>query len=339
MTIRSTGPAMSPCVPTIDLARWQDGPPSERAAVGERLDEALRRTGMFLLRSHGVPREVVEELRRRAREFFALPREVKARYAVEAACDGGWLGMHPPGGVGVEIDDGQVSGAPDLHESFYAGPGHRTGTPDRDRVNYPANRWPAELPELRTAVEVYTGCLLRVARAVNELLAVTLGLPADFFTARAERATWTQNLSLYPSLNAVGGVAAGQFRNGPHTDLGTFTVLSRQPGVGCLQGHDDHAGWFAPPHDPDSFIVNLGDLMELWTDGRWRALRHRVLPPSPSAPDEELLSLVFFFETDPDTIIEPLPAPMGGGRGLAPARARQTVLDKLGVATGGEDGR
>jgi hypothetical protein len=45
---------------------------------------------------------------------------------------------------------------------------------------------------------------------------------------------------------------------------------------------------------------------------------------------------VFFFETDPDTIIEPLPAPMGGGHGLAPARARQTVLDKLGVTTGGE---
>ena len=71
--------------------------------------------------------------------------------------------------------------------------------------------------------------------------------------------------------------------------------------------------------------------MELWTDGRWRALRHRVLPPSPSAPDEELLSLVFFFETDPDTLVEPLPAPTGGGRGLSPARARHTILDKLGV--------
>ena len=95
--------------------------------------------------------------------------------------------MHPGGGVGVEGDDGQVGGAPDLHESFYAGSAHRTGDPDQDRVNYPANRWPAELPELRTAVEAYTGYLLRVAQAVNELLAVTLGLPSDFFTARAAR--------------------------------------------------------------------------------------------------------------------------------------------------------
>ena len=61
-----------------------------RSRVSERLDDALRRTGMFLLRGHGVPREVVEGLRRHAREFFALPREVKARYAVDAACDGGY---------------------------------------------------------------------------------------------------------------------------------------------------------------------------------------------------------------------------------------------------------
>lgn len=330
---------MTPFVPTIDIARWRDGSPSERAAMEERLDAALRRTGMFLLRGHAVPGDVIGEMRGRAREFFALPREVKARYAVEAACDCGWLEIHPPGGVGAKPGDDQDAGPPDLHESFYAGPAHRTGFPDLDRVNYPANRWPAELPELRTAVELYTGHLLRVARAVNEMLAVTLRLPADFFTERAERATWTQNLSFYPSLNTIGGVTAGQFRNGPHTDLGTFTVLSRQPGAGGLQCYDDDAGWFAPPQDPDSLIVNLGDQMELWTDGRWRAPWHRVLPPSPSAPDEELVSLVFFFETDPDTLIEPLPAPIGGGRGLAPARARQNLLDKLGVVTGGQDGR
>ena len=333
MTVRKDS-AMSPGVPTIDLARWQDGSAPERAALSEELDAALRRTGMFLLRNHGVPQQAAVESRERAREFFSLPAQVKARYSVEAACDGGWLEMHPPGGVGVDAADSRAAAAPDLHESFYSGPAYRTGDPDADRLNYPANRWPAEVPGLRTAVEDYTGHLLRVARALNEMFAVTLGLPADYFTARAERATWTQNLSLYPSLNAIGGsVAPGQFRNGPHTDLGTFTVLSRQPGVGGLQGYDENAGWFAPPYDPDSLVVNLGDLMELWTDGRWRALRHRVLPPSPSAPDEELLSLVFFFETDPDTLIEPLPAPIGGGRGLAPARARRTVLDKLGVTT------
>lgn len=230
-------------------------------------------------------------------------------------------------------EHGEAPGAPDLHESFYVGPGHRTGDEQRDRFNYPANRWPVELPELRAAEDAYTTHMLRVVQAVNEVLAVTLGLPEDFFTSRAQMATWTQNASWYPSYSSIGDVARGQFRNGPHTDLGTVTLLSRQQGVGGLQVWNEEDDWFSPPYSPDSLIVNLGDLMELWTDGRWRALKHRVLAPSPVAPDEELLSLVFFFETDPDTLVEPLAAPAGGGRGLSPAYARRTVLGKLGVPT------
>ncbi|WP_327370936.1 isopenicillin N synthase family dioxygenase [Streptomyces sp. NBC_01217] len=319
-------------IPEVDLEAWRDASDAERVPIAARLDAALRDTGMFLVSGHGVPQAVNDDFRATAKQFFALPKVVKTQYAIGAAYDSGWLEMHPPGGVGVPVNEGeQASSAPDLHESFYVGPGHRTGDEQRDRFNYPANRWPAELTELRTAADAYTAHMLRVVQAVNEVLAVTLGLPEDFFTSRARMATWTQNASWYPSYAAVGEVARGQFRNGPHTDLGTVTLLSRQRGVGGLQVWNEKDGWFSPPYSPDSLIVNLGDLMELWTDGRWRALKHRVLPPSPDAPDEELLSLVFFFETDPDTLIEPLAAPVGGGRGLPPAYARRSVLEKLGV--------
>ncbi|MEU6347344.1 2-oxoglutarate and iron-dependent oxygenase domain-containing protein [Streptomyces sp. NPDC046977] len=312
---------------------WREASGTDRAAIAAELDAALGGTGMFLLSGHGVPQVVIDDFRAAAKRFFGLRREVKAQYAIEAAYDGGWLEMHPPGGVGVPVsEDKDAPSAPDLHESFYMGPGHRTGDEQRDRFNYPANRWPVELPELRAAADAYTAHMLRVARSVNELLAITLGLPEDFFTSRARRATWTQNASWYPSYASIGEVARGQFRNGPHTDLGTVTLLCRQQGVGGLQAWTEEDGWFPPPYSPDSFIVNLGDLMELWTDGRWRALKHRVLPPSSAAPDEELLSLVFFFETDPDTLIEPLAAPVGGGRGLPASYARRTVLEKLGVS-------
>jgi validamycin A dioxygenase len=318
--------------PEIDLDAWRSASDAVRAPIVAELDAALRSTGMFLVTGHGVPQSVFDDFRDSAKRFFALRREVKAQYAIEAPYDTGWLEMHPPGGVGVPVNKGEdAPSAPDLHESFYVGPGHRTGDEERDRFNYPANRWPAELPELRTAAGAYTAHMTRVVQAVNEILAVTLGLPEDFFTSRSQSATWTQNASWYPSYASVGEVARGQFRNGPHTDLGTVTLLSRQRGVGGLQAWNEEDDWFSPPYSPDSLIVNLGDLMELWTDGRWRALKHRVLPPSPEAPDEELLSLVFFFETDPDVLIEPLAAPVGGGRGLSPAYARRTVLEKLGV--------
>ncbi|MFD5813470.1 isopenicillin N synthase family dioxygenase [Streptomyces sp. NPDC127038] len=320
-------------IPEVDLEAWHKASAAERALIGADVDAALRETGMFLASGHGVPQAVIDEFRATAKRFFELPKDVKTQYAIEAAYDGGWLEMHPPGGVGVPVTEGeQLPGAPDLHESFYVGPGHRTGDERRDRFNYPPNRWPAELPELRAAAEAYTSHMVRVAQTVNEVLAVTLGLPEDFFTSRAGKATWTQNASWYPSYASIGEVADGQFRNGPHTDLGTVTLLSRQQGVGGLQAWNEEQDWFSPPYGPDSLVVNLGDLMEQWTDGRWRALKHRVLPPSPAAPDEELLSLVFFFETDPDTLIEPFAAPVGGGRGLPPVYARRSVLEKLGVS-------
>jgi isopenicillin N synthase-like dioxygenase len=321
-------------VPTVDLGAWRSATPAERRTVAGDLDRALRTTGMFLLSGHGVPSRATDEFRARAKEFFALPKKVKEQYAITAAYDSGWLEMHPGGGVGVARTEGDPPppAAPDLHESFYTGPAYRTGDGFLDRYCYPANRWPDELSELRLAGENYTAHMTRVAADVNVLLAEVLGLPGDFFTKRATRATWTQNASWYPSLNTIGAVQEGQLRNGPHTDLGTFTMLSRQQGVGGLQAWNEADGWFAPPFDPDALVVNLGDLMERWTDKRWRALKHRVLAPDPGAPDEELLSLVFFYESDPHTVVEPLAPPYGGGAGLAPVISRRAILEKLGVA-------
>ncbi len=324
---------MTAVVPVVDLEEWRATSAEARAQIASDLDRALRDSGMFLLRGHGVPREVTDNFRSCAKKFFALPREVKSAYAIEAAYDSGWLEMHPPGGVGVPKTYGaEAPTSPDLHESFYVSPTHRTGKLDLDRIYYPANRWPRERPEFRAAAEAYTAHMVRLAHDINELFAAVLGLPEDYFTSRAQQATWTQNASWYPSLNTVGKVASGQLRNGPHTDLGAFTVLSRQLGVGGLQAWNETDGWFAPPYDADAFVVNIGDLMELWTDGRWRALRHRVLAPSASAAGEELLSLAFFFETDPETWVEPMAVPVGGGRGLTPVRSRRSILEKLGVS-------
>ncbi|MFJ4828913.1 isopenicillin N synthase family dioxygenase [Streptomyces sp. NPDC088747] len=325
---------MDSAIPVVDLKAWHEASPEGRSVIATDLDRGLRETGAFLLEGHGVPRAVMNGLRARGREFFALPRDAKTPYAIVAPYESGWLEMHPGGGVGVPREESDPAAAPDLHESFYSGPAHRSGDEETDRYCYPPNRWPDPvLPGLRRAVETYTAHMQRVALSLNELFAQVLGLPEDFFTRRATHATWTQNVSWYPSLASVGAVAKGQMRNGPHTDLGAFTILSRQQGVGGLQVWNESGGWFAPPYRPDALVVNLGDLMEQWTDRRWRALRHRVLAPSPSAPDEELMSLVFFFETNPDTLIEPLAPPIGGGAGLEPVVSRRSVLEKLGVHT------
>lgn len=319
---------MTSTIPTLDLAEWAAASPDRRATIAEALDASLRKTGMILLRNHGVPTELTDQLRTHGRAFFGLPTEQKAKYRVRGPYQNGYrgLGLHH-----VTVVDG-VETAPDLHEAFHMGPTHRTGDAAFDTRYYPDNHWPAEVPRLEPVATEYTAHMVRVALEMMRIFAGILGVPADFFTAKAQVATWTQNVNWYPSLHTVGHVQEGQLRVGPHSDFGTLSLLDRQLGVGGLEVWNDEQGWFAPPYDPGSLAVVLGDLMHLWTDGRWQALRHRVLAPSQAAPDEELVSLVFFFEADPDARVEPLPPPAGGGRGLQSVVAGESILEKVGVA-------
>lgn len=318
---------MSTAVPTFDLEEWRTADAGRRARIAFELDAALRLTGMLLLRNHGIPAELTDRMRREGYDLLHLPTEQKRKYMVARPYDNGWRGL---GAVQASAVDG-VGMAPDLHEAFHMGPDHRSGDPTFDWTYYPENKWPAEMPEFEHTATAYTDHMTRVSLAMEEVFAEILGLPKDFFTSRSQKATWTQNVNWYPSLSTVGKVEEGQMRVGPHSDFGTMSLLDRQPGIGGLQVWNGRDGWFTPPYQPGTIAVILGDLMHLWTDGRWRALRHRVLAPPPSAPEEELVSLVFFFEADPDARIEPLPAPIGGGAGMEPVIAGQNILTKVGV--------
>ncbi|MCW2720016.1 2-oxoglutarate and iron-dependent oxygenase domain-containing protein [Pseudonocardia sp.] len=289
-------------IPTVDLAAWRSGDPTVAPAV----DLALQQAGFLLVTGHGVDDSLRAEVRAAARRFFALPTEVKQCYAARIG-GRGWLAP------GVEAN-GNVEGGenpPDLKESFAVGPDTPTGDPAVDDIWFPANVWPDEVPELRPAVERYLAAMTSASRDLLELCAGALGLPLDTLTVLAGHPTWTFNINRYPPLTEVGEPAPGQFRIGPHTDFGTVTVLDREPGAGGLQVDIANAGWADAPYDAGAFTVNIGDLLAHWTGLRWRSGRHRVLPPQPNAPHEELVSLVFFFELDHDAFVTPLAPPLG----------------------------
>ena len=84
---------MPSSVPVIDLAPWLRGDAAGRAAVAAQVDAALRSVGFFLISGHEVPDELSAAVRAQARAFFALPPQVKQRYAVTVG-GRGWL---PPG--------------------------------------------------------------------------------------------------------------------------------------------------------------------------------------------------------------------------------------------------
>lgn len=296
----------APRVPTVDLLPWLSGDAETRAAIARTVDEALRTAGFLLVTGHGVDPALRVRIREAARAFFALPAATKQRYATEVG-GRGWLG---PGAEANGYAEGTET-PPDLKESLTFATHEPFADPETNAEWYAPNVWPAEAPGLRALCEEY---LARMAELENHLLALlgeALGLEPDFFTRHMDHPTYGFNINWYPGTDVVGAPEPGQFRIGPHTDFGTVTLLDRQAGKGGLQVFTDEGGWEDAPFDPAALTVNIGDLMARWTGDRWRSGRHRVLPPPADAPAEELISLVYFGECTPGTLVESVPAPVG----------------------------
>lgn len=314
-------------IASIDLSRWRQGGAAADAVAAD-VDAGLQRAGFILVTGHGVDAALARDVRAAAREFFALPGSVKDRYAVPVGGHG-WIG---PGAEANGYAEGTET-PPDLKESFSLGAETATGEPDVDRIWFAPNVWPAEVPALQRQVDRYTAQMRRVADELLALFAHALRLPANPFAALASRPTWTMNINHYPPVSVVGDPEPGQFRIGPHTDFGTVTILDREPGAGGLQVYSDAAGWEDAPYDPEALTVNIGDLLEYWSGRRWPSGRHRVLPPQPHAPEEDLVSLIYFYEANHDAVVTPLPPPVGKVAGLAPVTSSAFIKERLDAIT------
>jgi len=321
---------MPSSVPVIDLRPWFGGDEAARAAVAAEVDGALQSVGFFLISRHGVAEELRARVRAQARAFFALPPETKQRYAVTVG-GRGWL---PPG---VEAN-GYAEGTqtpPDLKESFAVGADRQTGDPEVDAYWFQPNVYPAEVPEMQPAVLAYLARMRELADELLVICAAALGLDDDFFTRHTGHATHTMNINWYPPVSVAGDPEPGQFRIGPHTDFGTVTVLDREPGAGGLQVYSDAEGWADAPYDPAALTVNIGDLLEYWSGRRWPSGRHRVLPPQPHAPEEDLVSLIYFYEANHDALVTPLEPPVGRVAGLEAVTTSAFIKERLDAITVG----
>ncbi len=321
---------MPSSVPVIDLEPWFRGDEPARAAVAAQVDQVLQTSGFFLITGHGVPGDLRTEVRAQARAFFALPRQEKQRYAVTIG-GRGWL---PPG---VEAN-GYAEGTqtpPDLKESFAVGADQPTGDPEVDSYWFQPNVYPAQVPALQPAVTAYLTRMRTLADELLTLCAAALKLPKDFFTQHTGHATHTMNINWYPPLAIAGEPQENQFRIGPHTDFGTVTILDREPGRGGLQVWTKAGGWEDAPFVPGAFTINTGDLLARWSGARWKSNRHRVLPPHAEAPDEDLVSLVYFYEADHDAVVTSLQPPLGRPNDYEPVVAAQFLKKLLDAITVG----
>src|SRR5438552_1215705 len=136
------------------------------------------------------------------------------------------------------------------------------------------NRWPADLPGFREAVLAYTDAVDALGRKLLPLCATALDLPADTFDGAFAESQFSFRLTHYPPMAAE----VNQFGIAPHTDANFMTFLA-QSEVPGLQVRIPDATWTDVPYVPGSFAVNSGDMMQRWTNHRFKSTPHRALPP------------------------------------------------------------
>jgi isopenicillin N synthase-like dioxygenase len=316
-------------IASVDISRWHAGG-AQADAVAAELDEGLQQAGFILVTGHGIAPELAAGVRAASRTFFGLPDEVKRAYSVPVGGHG-WIA---PGAEANAYAEGTET-PPDLKESYSLGAETAVGDPEVDRVWFAPNVWPDEVAELQALVNEYTEAMHRLADDLLALMAHALGLPDNPFATLADRPTWTMNINHYPPVSVVGEPEPGQFRIGPHTDFGTVTILDREPGAGGLQVFSEAGGWEDAPYDPAALTVNIGDLLEYWSGRRWPSGRHRVLPPQPHAPEEDLISLIYFYEANHDALVTPLAPPIGRVAGLTPVTSSAFIKERLDAITVG----
>lgn len=268
-------------LPVLDLAD------ADTAEFRAALLAATHETGFFYLTGHGVPRRQIDDLLAIARRFFALPQEAKQEISQLRSPQ--FRGYSRLGG---ELTNGSV----DWREQVDIGPERPVipGAQGYLRLQGP-NLWPAALPEFRVALEDWDATLAAVGRRLLRHWAVALGAEEDLFDAAfADRPATLIKVVRYP------GNADNPQGVGAHKDSGVLTLLLVEPDSRGLQVELEPGRWLDVPPLPGAFIVNIGELLEVATNGYLRATRHRVLAPEPGT---DRISIPYFLNPGLDARI------------------------------------
>ncbi|MCX4584588.1 isopenicillin N synthase family oxygenase [Streptomyces sp. NBC_01481] len=282
-------------LPVIDLSAADRGPQA-RALLHAQLHSAAHDVGFFQLTGHGVTEAETAALTSAMRAFFALPEA--DRLAIDNINSPHFRGY-------TRIGDERTGGAQDWRDQLDIGAERPAHVPGPGEPAYwwlqGPNQWPAALPELRTAALTWIDRLSSVAdRLLHELLAA-IGAPPGFYDdVFGDRAHLHLKLVRYPGSGPDGGQGVGA-----HKDYGFLTLL-HQDEIGGLQVERGDGQFHEVPPLPGAFVVNLGELLEVATNGYLKATNHRVVSP-PGAV--ERYSVPFFYNPRLDARIEPLPFP------------------------------
>ncbi|KAI9794602.1 MAG: hypothetical protein M1816_004489 [Peltula sp. TS41687] len=290
----------SPTLPVIDISPFlhPSSNPAEREACARTIYDACLNTGFYYLKNHGIPTALTDHILELARSFFLnASDEEKSSIARQAAGKGDGDGARGWQRVGENVTQGKR----DWHEAvdLYRDVDDSLGAPYE--VLQGPNRWPRTPASLQETYKSYMTDLLKLGEAVVRAMGYALDPEdEDVFVRQTTKSFWVMRIIGYPPLpsdSSEAGISCGE-----HTDYGCLTFLLADSTTGALQVQHRSGSWIDADPIPGTFVVNIGDMMERWTNGLWRSTMHRVIHRG----GEWRFSVPFFYEPDFEARIKPL---------------------------------
>ncbi len=281
----------SDIIPVVDLGALRDN--TNPLAVARTIHNACRDVGFLYVNNHGIEQTLIEQTYQAGLAFFRQPFEKKNQLAVNHS-HRGFLSVG-----GAKMYD---TAKPDLKESFVwgypASTQQITAQPDNRFLG--SNQWPASISQMPSSCMDYFDQVHGLAHQLLRAFALGMGVSEQTFLQGREQPISRGSYVYYPSQPL--GMGEDQFGVGPHTDFGVLTLL-RQDNIGGLQVQGLNGQWVDAPPIPDTLIINVGDLLERWTNHYYRSTPHRVINRS----GQERLSLVIAYDPAFETLIDAHP--------------------------------
>jgi len=288
-------------IPVIDIHGHDED------QIAKEVSIACKEIGFFYLEGHGIPEILIENVLSASKKLFDLPLEEKLALQ-DKELTRGYTPMEEE-----TLDPANQPLRGDTKEGFYLG----RDIAKTDKLYNPSklsgpNTWPttdlcpswidADCKDWKDIMNEYFDAILKLGLRVIGYLALALDLPENYFNDSFSVPMAALRLLHYSSEPSAPD--KGLFACGAHSDYGMITLLLTDDSPG-LQIFTKENTWMDVPPRKGAFIVNLGDMLERWTNGMFRSTIHRVVTPqNQSISASDRYSIPFFLEPNFDTVVE-----------------------------------
>ena len=284
-------------LPVLDVSGFLSGDEQAKQSSAKKLREICEDLGFISVVGHGISQAEIDEIENETKRFHDLPMEDKLAIKVNQH----QRGYIQPKATLIKHSTYSDNKKFDLNATLVMATEYADDDPGvvAGKQFYAKNQWPGNLPGFKENVQKYMGRITDVGKSILPLFALALELEEDYFDPYFENNYTYFRMAYYPPKPSL---EEDEYGLGAHADTGFMTWLPPAKEEG-LQILDRDGNWFWPEVEEGAIVMNLGQFLERWSNERFRATPHRVIPPT----QNDRYSVACFVNPNFEKVCECLP--------------------------------